>query len=92
MQASLNFNIKKDFKLTVTSLKIACGFPEVSDPKKIAIMEVFTFLKELNVEDKANPTWQYRTLFDYELGLKKHHHPKHNRHHRNKRTNSHKAD
>ena len=73
VQNSLNFTIKKDFKLTANSLKIACGFPEVSDPKKIAIMEVFIFLKELNVEDRANPTWQYRTLFDYNFGEKKHH-------------------
>ena len=28
-------------------------------------MEVFVFLQELNVEDQANMTWQYRHMFDY---------------------------
>ena len=47
------------------SLKIACTFPEMADPKKVAIMEVFVFLQALNVADEANTEWQYRKLFDY---------------------------
>ena len=38
------FKIKKDFKLSVKSLKIACNFPEMKDSTKCYVMDVFTFL------------------------------------------------
>ena len=59
------FKVKKDFKLNVKSLKIACNFPEMKDSTKCYVMDVFIFLEELNVSDSANQNWSYRKLFDY---------------------------
>ena len=60
------YSIEKDFKLNVKSLKISCNFPEMRDSSKCYVMDVFTFLQELNVIDSRNKnTLFYYKLFDY---------------------------
>ena len=65
MKVNKKYTIEQNFKIDIKSLKIATNFPKMNDPTKTTLMEVFVFLQELNVEDQANKTWQYRHMFDY---------------------------